>query len=219
MEPVEDLLVQPAPHSGSRPDQEPAVGGRLPYPEAGRKNPPGTAADQREDDRGEQRLVRCVLRSAALLPHFRRRDQRLRDLPQPVRTDPASRAPPLILRSSGHTPPEIVAARRPHGAAPRGGNDEQHQTPGGWSGECCGRSPATRCCRTGGSRARAPVGNGSDEPAPPEPNGDARIAIHRLATQLASLLLAIPKATAVALLCGLLNEIKQDTPTASASAK
>ncbi len=63
------------------------------------------------------------------------------------------------------------------------------------------------------------MGNGSDEPASPKPNGDARIAIHRLATQLASLLLAIPKPTAVALLCGLLNEIKQDTPTASASAK
>lgn len=35
-----------------------------------------------------------VLRPAALRPHLRRRDQRLRDLPQPVRSNPPPRTPP-----------------------------------------------------------------------------------------------------------------------------
>ena len=88
---IEELLEA---HSGSRPDQEPAVCGRLRYPEAGWQGPPRTAADQHVNDRGEQRLNRRVLRSAALRPHIRRRNQRFRDLPQPVRNNPTPRTPP-----------------------------------------------------------------------------------------------------------------------------
>ncbi len=41
VEAVQDLLVQPAPDSGPRSEQEPAVGRRLRYPEARRQRPPG----------------------------------------------------------------------------------------------------------------------------------------------------------------------------------
>jgi hypothetical protein len=94
IESVQHRLMQPAPHPGPRPDQEPAVRGRLRYPEARRQSPPGTTADQHVDDRREQRLIRRVPRSAALRPHLRRWDQRLRDLPQPVRNNPTPRTPP-----------------------------------------------------------------------------------------------------------------------------
>lgn len=70
------------------------MGGRLRYPEAWRQGPPGAAADQHVDDRSEQLLIRRVLRPAALRPHPRPRDQRLRDLPQPVRNNPTPRTPP-----------------------------------------------------------------------------------------------------------------------------
>lgn len=70
--------MQPAPDAGPRPDQEPAVRGRLRYPETRGQSPPGATADQHVDDRREQRLIRCVLRSAALWPYLRRWDQRLR---------------------------------------------------------------------------------------------------------------------------------------------
>lgn len=91
---VQHGFVQPSPDARSRPDQEPAVRGRLRYPEARRQLAPGTTADQHVDDRREQRLIRRVLRSAALRTHPRRRDQRLRDLPQPVRNNPTPRTPP-----------------------------------------------------------------------------------------------------------------------------
>lgn len=66
IESVQHRLVRPAPHPGPRPDQEPAVRGRLRYPETRRQTPPGTTADQHLDDRREQRLIRPVLRSATL---------------------------------------------------------------------------------------------------------------------------------------------------------
>jgi hypothetical protein len=94
VEPVQHGLVEAAPDTGSRPDQEPAVGGRLRYAEAGRQLAPGASADQHVDDGREQRLIRRVLRSTALRPYFRRRDQRLGDLPQPVRNNPTPRTPP-----------------------------------------------------------------------------------------------------------------------------
>jgi hypothetical protein len=84
VEAVQDGLVQAAPDAGSGPDQEPAVSGRLRYPEARRQRPRGASADQDVDDRREQRLIRRVLRSAALRPNPWLRDQRLRDLPQSV---------------------------------------------------------------------------------------------------------------------------------------
>lgn len=66
IESVQHRPVRPAPHPGPRPDQEPAVRGRLRCPETRRQTPPGTTADQHVDDRREQRLIRRVLRSAAL---------------------------------------------------------------------------------------------------------------------------------------------------------
>ena len=42
IESVQHRLVRPAPHPGPRPDQEPAVRGRLRYPETRRQTPPGT---------------------------------------------------------------------------------------------------------------------------------------------------------------------------------
>lgn len=68
VEAVQDLLVQPAPDTGPGPDQEPAVGRGLRYAEARWHGSPGAAGDQYVDDRGEQRLIRRVLRSAALWP-------------------------------------------------------------------------------------------------------------------------------------------------------
>jgi len=50
------------PHTpGPRPDQEPAVRGRLRYTETRRQTPSGTTADQHVDDRREQRLIRLYL--------------------------------------------------------------------------------------------------------------------------------------------------------------
>jgi hypothetical protein len=66
VEAVQHGFVQAAPDAGSRPDQEPAVGGRLRYAEAGRQLAPGAAADQDVDDGREQRLIRRIRRSAAL---------------------------------------------------------------------------------------------------------------------------------------------------------
>jgi len=94
VEPMQYGLVQPPPDAGSGPDQKPAVGGRLRYAEAGWQLAPGAAGHQHVDDRCEQRLIRRVLRPAALRSHLRRRDQRLRDLPQPVRNNPTPRTPP-----------------------------------------------------------------------------------------------------------------------------
>ncbi len=94
VEPMQHGFVQTTPDTGSRPDQEPAVSRRLRYAEARRQLAPCAAADQDVDDGSEQRLIRRVLRSATLRPHFRRRDQRLRDLPQPVRNNPTPRTPP-----------------------------------------------------------------------------------------------------------------------------
>src|SRR5690349_17357011 len=97
VEAVQDLLVQPAPHPGTRPDQEPTVRGGLRYPETGRQGPPGASGYQDVDGRGEQRLIRRVLPPATLRPHPGRREQRLRDLPQPVRNNPTPRTPPHDL--------------------------------------------------------------------------------------------------------------------------
>ena len=94
VEPVQHGFVQATPDTGSRPDEEPAVGGRLRYAEAGRQSPPGAATDQHIDDSREQRLIRRVLRSTALRPNPRRRDQRLRDLPQAVGNNPTPRTLP-----------------------------------------------------------------------------------------------------------------------------
>ncbi len=91
---MEDRFVEPAPDSGPRPDHEPTMGCRLRDPEARRQSPPGTPAHQHVDDRREQRLIRRVLRPATLRPYLRRRDQRLGDLPQPVRNNPTPRTPP-----------------------------------------------------------------------------------------------------------------------------
>lgn len=100
VEPVQDGLVKPSPDTSPGPDQEPAVGGGLRYPETRRQSPPGAPADQHIHDRGKQRLIRRVRRSAALRPYPVRRDQRLRDLPQPVRNDPAPRTPPHARTTS-----------------------------------------------------------------------------------------------------------------------
>jgi hypothetical protein len=86
--------MEPAPHTGPRPDHETAMRSGLRYTEARWQCPPGAAADQHIDDRGKQRLIRRVLRPATLRPHLRRRDQRPRDLPQPVRNNPTPRTPP-----------------------------------------------------------------------------------------------------------------------------
>ncbi len=94
VEPMQHGFVQATPDAGTRPDEEPAVSGRLRYAEAGRQSPPGAATDQHIDDGREQRLIRRVLRSTALRPHPRRRDQRLRDLPQAVGNNPTPRTPP-----------------------------------------------------------------------------------------------------------------------------
>jgi hypothetical protein len=103
VEPVQDRFMEAAPDAGPGPDQEPAMRGRLRCPEARRQGPPGAAADQHIDDRREQRLIRCVLRAAALRPHLRRWDQRLRDLPQPVRNNPTPRTPPHDKPNDRHT--------------------------------------------------------------------------------------------------------------------
>lgn len=94
VEPVQHGLVQATPDTGPRPDQEAPVSRRLRYPEARRQSPPGTTANQHVDDRRKQRLIRCVLRSAALRPDLRRWDQRLRDLPQAVQNNPTPCTPP-----------------------------------------------------------------------------------------------------------------------------
>ncbi len=86
---LEHLLVEPTPDTGPGPDQEPAVHRRLRRPEARRQSPPGTAADQHVHDRGEDRLVIDVRHPAALRTHPRSRQQRLHQLPQPVRNNPA----------------------------------------------------------------------------------------------------------------------------------
>ena len=70
------------------------MGRRLRDPEARRQCPPGATADQHVDDGREQRLIRRVLRPATLRPHLGRWDQRLSDLPQPVRNNPTPRTPP-----------------------------------------------------------------------------------------------------------------------------
>ncbi len=100
VESVRHCFMQPAPHASPRPGQEPAVCGRLRYPETRRQSPPGTTADQHVEDRRKQRLIRRVLRSAALRPHLRRWDQRLGDLPQAVRNNPTPRTPPLWVPES-----------------------------------------------------------------------------------------------------------------------
>ena len=74
--------------------REDAVGCRLRYPETRRQSSPGAPADQHVDDRREQRLIRRVLRSAALWPHLRRWDQRLGDLPPAI-------SPKLLLFAEG----------------------------------------------------------------------------------------------------------------------
>lgn len=51
------LLVQASPDSRTRPDGEAAMRGRLRRSEARRQCPPGAAADQHIDDRGEDRLI------------------------------------------------------------------------------------------------------------------------------------------------------------------
>lgn len=87
-------LVQPPPYPGPRPDQKPAVSGRLRDTKAGRQCPPGTPADQHVDDGREHCLIRRVLRSTALRPHPQGWDERLRDLPQTLRNDPTPRTLP-----------------------------------------------------------------------------------------------------------------------------
>jgi hypothetical protein len=91
---LENLLVQPSPHTGPRPDDEAAVHGRLRRPETRRQGPPGTAADQYIDNRGEDRLIIDVGDPAPLRAHPGRRQQRLRDLPQSVRNDPSPASTP-----------------------------------------------------------------------------------------------------------------------------
>jgi hypothetical protein len=91
---VNDGFMPAAPHAGPRPDHEPAVGGRLRYPEARRQGSPRAPADQHVDDRREQRLIRRVLLSAALRPYLVLRDQRPCELLQAVRNNPTPRTPP-----------------------------------------------------------------------------------------------------------------------------
>lgn len=111
VEPVQHCFMQATPDTGPGPDQEPAVRGRLRYAEARRKLTPGASADQDVNDRREQRFIRRVLRSAALRPNPRRRDQRLGALPQPVRHDPAPCSPP-------HTGSTSASPRRTRSYSP-----------------------------------------------------------------------------------------------------
>jgi hypothetical protein len=87
-QPVQQNLVQPTPHTGPRPDQKPAMHGRLGGAETRRQMPPGAATGQHVHDRGEHRLITDVRCSAALRPRPRRRQQRRHDLPQSLRHDP-----------------------------------------------------------------------------------------------------------------------------------
>lgn len=94
VETVQHGSVESAPHSCSRPDQEPAVSRSFDRcPEARQQGPPGAAGDQDADDRGEQRLIRCVLRPAVLRPHLQWRDQRLRDRSQSGTIQPQESPP------------------------------------------------------------------------------------------------------------------------------
>jgi hypothetical protein len=86
---LENLLMQPAPDPRTGPDDKPAMHGRLRRPETRRQGPPGTAADQYVDDRGEDRLVIDVRDPTALRSHASRRQQRPGDLPQALRNEPS----------------------------------------------------------------------------------------------------------------------------------
>lgn len=111
----QNRFMQPAPHTDPRPDHEPAMGGRFRDPETRRQRAPCAATHQHIGDRGEQRLVRCVLFSAALRPCPVLRNQRPGDLPQAIRNNPTPRAPP-------HTRPndQLPYRTRPHeGDSPR----------------------------------------------------------------------------------------------------
>lgn len=141
--PVSQLL-RPGPGRrtgrGSRPDREPTARGRLRDAEARRRGPPGATADQHGSDRREQRLIRCARRSATLRLHPRRRDrrrnQRLRDLLQPVwddstpalgnpRSDPCDvQAPTRGLPRCGGG---VRAGSRGTGRAPSAGSPCRHR--------------------------------------------------------------------------------------------
>lgn len=83
VEPVQHCFVEAAPDTGSRPDEEPAVGRGFRDVEARRLGPPGAAAHQDVDDGRKQRLIRCVLRPADLWSHDT----------GPVRGSPPGRSP------------------------------------------------------------------------------------------------------------------------------
>ncbi|GAA2768737.1 hypothetical protein GCM10010103_77800 [Streptomyces paradoxus] len=91
---LENLLMQSAPDSGTRPDGEAAVHGRLRRSEARWQRPPGAAADQDVDDRGKHGLIIDVRDPAALRTNSRRRQQRPCQLPQAVRNDPSPPSTP-----------------------------------------------------------------------------------------------------------------------------
>ncbi len=91
---LENLLMQPPPDPGSRPDDEPAMNRRLRRPEARRQRPPSATADQHIDDRGEDRLVIDARDPTPLRTYPGRRQQRPRDLPQSVRNNPSPPSTP-----------------------------------------------------------------------------------------------------------------------------
>lgn len=90
---LENLLMQPSPYSGARPDGEAAMHGRLRRSEARWQRSPGAAADQHVDDRGGHRLiVDSRPRRPPDAPAPTR--QRPRQLPQAVRNDPTPPSTP-----------------------------------------------------------------------------------------------------------------------------
>ncbi|MYQ34477.1 hypothetical protein GTW65_26205 [Streptomyces sp. SID4956] len=70
--------------------------------------------------------MRRVLCSAALRPHLRRRDQRLRDLPQPVRNNPTPCTPPHERNNDAS--PRRTRSKTTYGYTAYGSNDESEFT-------------------------------------------------------------------------------------------
>jgi hypothetical protein len=146
---VQHGLMQTASDTCSGPDAEPPVGGRFRDAEARRQRAPSAPGHQDVDDRGEQCLIGCVLRSAALRSHLRGRDQRLRDLPWPIRNNPTPRTPP-------HTGATTASLRRTCSKAPALGSP----APGPRSGRYLPVRSGTvggRAVRAGGHRSSVTV--------------------------------------------------------------
>lgn len=86
------------------------MGCRLRYPEARRQCPPGATADQHVDDRGEQRLIRRVLRPALSTDRRAQRlEQLVRMLHTPVTLDDGRTVD--VAASVGAATPDVLGTR------------------------------------------------------------------------------------------------------------